>query len=1140
MRIRFAAWLLLILCLACGGARADTPIALFKSFAGNVNFVGTQKTMRTASNTVNACSVATAATTLTAALSGIPASATIVSAHLYWAGSNTVGDYTVTFEGASVTAPAGRQFSSNTDGDSFYFSGAADVTAQVIAKRNGNYSFSGLTINSSAIYCDTQAVLGGFSLVVIFSDPGQTYRVLNLYEGFQYIRTFGTENSQAALSLSNFQIPNPIGAATGRVGHITWEGDTSLSGGGEELRFNGTEIVDGNNPTGNQFNSYSNINADAASYGIDFDAYTIASPIIGSGQTAATTTFKSGQDLVLLSAEIIAVPNVPVADLQLAMVRAGTPDRGASVSFTSTATNLGPTTDTGPIRIQTTFATGLTYVSGTGTGWTCSAAGQVVSCTNPASLAMGASLPTVVLNATIDSNAPNVMSTTAVLSGGLYDNVAANNSVEDKISLQSDLQISMTLLDSPLTLGQQNAFLVTVKNNGPVAELGPVQVTSTLPASLRFLSGSGTNWSCSAAGQLMTCAYTGQLANGVTAPLLTVNFTVQGYAATVAATLDVDGPGADSNTSNDSATLSMSMTVPRWVFTDVECTHNRALLLATQPCKILSWGTQTGGTTVPLWLTNLNTSGVPTRLSGSNDTILSMSFALTCHNPVNSGGTFATFAGITFKACKANGADPVFTTATDWSALSLTFFRDSPSSGPYNFTYEDVGRIELFTKETSTSANRGSSGQFIFKPLKLVLSTTGNGYATGLNHLSPVFARAGAFFPLTVTAYTRNTPSAKNFGREITPETIAITASAATDTATSAPFTDMVNVPAVSGSFGTFSTNNGAATGAAFSWNEAGIPNLTASLADADYLGSGPVDGDPLTVGRFVPNHFTTVVTLGMACTTTQNMASPCNGRGMHYSAQPIVTTVSAHAAAGTVLRNFQGKFARAVTLSPSASSGGAVLAAGSGTLNNTALAATLFSEGVASATPSYTLPLRYLNDGVNGGFSAPLDVFLRADQVENPTSQNVSSLRFPAASSVEGGTRILVGRMHVPHGYGSELLARQVEVRAQYWNGSGWENSVTDSVTSSVFTALFNPCEGALIQAGTSCKSILDDDIVAPLVATLVNGSAVYRFRSSGPGNIGVANVRMNGPAWLPSSTGRWRYGIYKPTPVIYIREVF
>ena len=56
------AWLALpVWLLLAGSAHADTPIALYKSFAGNVNFAGTQKSMRTAANgsPSGACAITT-------------------------------------------------------------------------------------------------------------------------------------------------------------------------------------------------------------------------------------------------------------------------------------------------------------------------------------------------------------------------------------------------------------------------------------------------------------------------------------------------------------------------------------------------------------------------------------------------------------------------------------------------------------------------------------------------------------------------------------------------------------------------------------------------------------------------------------------------------------------------------------------------------------------------------------------------------------------------------------------------------------------------------------------------------------------------------------------------------------------------
>jgi MSHA biogenesis protein MshQ len=422
--------MLLALALIPRAARADTPIALFKSFAGNVNFVGTQKTMRTKTNGGNACAVASSTTSISATLAGIPTGATILSAQLYWAGSNSTADTKAIFEGAQVVAPAARQYFSHTIGDGFdYFGGAADVTPQVVSKRNGVYTFSGLTIKNGAPYCDVEGVLGGFALLVVYADPAEQFRVLNLYEGFQF-----TRYNSVTLTLSNFRTPNPLGAATARVSHITWEGDQSLGSNGEDLVFNDVEMFDNLNPKHNQFNSVSNINGDTASYGIDFDAYTVGAGVIGPGQTSAKTVYLSGQDLVLLNAEIIAMPNVPIADLSISMTRNSALVQGRNASYTLSVANAGPNVETGPVVVVDTLPAGLTYSSASGAGWSCGVAGATVTCSRPGSLAVGETLPPLTITVLVTGS--GTQTNTATVSGILFDNISENSSDSDSAVIE--------------------------------------------------------------------------------------------------------------------------------------------------------------------------------------------------------------------------------------------------------------------------------------------------------------------------------------------------------------------------------------------------------------------------------------------------------------------------------------------------------------------------------------------------------------------------------------------------------------------------------------------------------------------------------------------------------------------------------
>lgn len=416
---------LLALLLAHAAATAkDQPLTLSKSFAGNVNFTGTQETLRNKDNKHDACAVSGPGITRSARLN-LPYGATVLAAHLYWAGSGQIADNTVTFQGSPVTAPSTRRYSSATVGGGFdYFGGAADVTAVVAARGSGNYDFSGLSVATGKPFCAAEAVLGGFSLLVVYSHPFEPFRVLNLFEGFQHV-----QRGEIALVASNFKIPQSLSWwMTGRVGHITWEGDTSLAYNGEILKFNGDEMTDFYNPSGNQFNSRSNINADPKSYGVDFDAYDVRYPTIRPGQTSAETIYRTGQDLVLLSAEIIAVPNVPTSDLDIDIARDGALTVGRNTSYTLSVRNHGPHSDAGPITVTQTLPTGMSYVSAQGAGWSCSASGQVVNCTSAGPLAVGAVLPALTITARV--NAAGTMATTASVDG-TFDNQMANNSASD-------------------------------------------------------------------------------------------------------------------------------------------------------------------------------------------------------------------------------------------------------------------------------------------------------------------------------------------------------------------------------------------------------------------------------------------------------------------------------------------------------------------------------------------------------------------------------------------------------------------------------------------------------------------------------------------------------------------------------------
>jgi len=279
------------------GITTRIPLTQFRRIHGFVDSTVTGGSLRTGVNGSAACNVVASSS---AALSGIPASATVVNAYLYWAGSGSTIDSQVTLDGGSLTAD--RTFTARyvlppTNYD--YFGGFKDVTAQVQAKRNGTYTFSGLAVDTANPYCSSQAVLAGWSLIVIYSDSTSVSgKTIVLYDGFDIRRNDSTSYNLTGI----FAATPPEAKAT----FLVWEGDDDLKGSGESLLFNGSTLSDAYNPVSNVYNSTINTLGVTTSYGLDLDTFDVTSHV-NARDTLATTTVSVGPDLVLLNAVLLQV-----------------------------------------------------------------------------------------------------------------------------------------------------------------------------------------------------------------------------------------------------------------------------------------------------------------------------------------------------------------------------------------------------------------------------------------------------------------------------------------------------------------------------------------------------------------------------------------------------------------------------------------------------------------------------------------------------------------------------------------------------------------------------------------------------------------------------------------------------------------
>jgi uncharacterized repeat protein (TIGR01451 family) len=437
-------------------------------FAGHHNYQVTGGSLRRLPNgtsndqdddnngTKDACEIVAGGSD-TATLSGIPTdgNATIAAAYLYWGGSGSTVDSTVRLNG--VSAPVLQTFTENFNGAGYdldYFGGVADVTSIVqAAGGNGSYTFSGLTVDTgggggTTDPCAPSAVVAGWALFVFYSDPDEPYRYTRIYDGLQYFRDATVTTNQSGFRVPNFK--------DGKVTVVTWEGDPDAassvpgdSGSTESLNF-GTTFRTGALPdpangcltNGTLYASKISNNitglCDSSKPGVDISTFDVTG-FLDEGVDSASLVYSSGNDLVFLTAQVISTTNTPVIDLSIDKSHSGDFTVGSMGSYSIVVHNDGPEVAVGdntvvPAQYTTvtdTLPAGLVYASASGTGWSCSAAGQVVTCVNQADIPANASLPALTLNVNVNSAGSGTVANTAVVSHPMFDSNPANNTDTD-------------------------------------------------------------------------------------------------------------------------------------------------------------------------------------------------------------------------------------------------------------------------------------------------------------------------------------------------------------------------------------------------------------------------------------------------------------------------------------------------------------------------------------------------------------------------------------------------------------------------------------------------------------------------------------------------------------------------------------
>lgn len=445
-------------------------------------------------------------------------------------------------------------------------------------------------------------------------------------------------------------------------------------------------------------------------------------------------------------------------------------------------------------------------------------------------------------------------------------------------------------------------------------------------------------------------------------------------------------------------------------------------------------------------------------------------YAYECNDPTTCSSSNLMSVNSTTIARNNNGS------VSSYLPVNMVF--DTDGNAPFSFNYDDVGQVTLHARKIAGGALlsnlAGSSNAFVVKPGGLVLSGIQQTAAPQLanpaaaNAAGPKFVKAGEQFTASVRATTSGGTTTPNFGKEITPEGIKLTAALVTGLGLS-------NNPALGFTTGFGAFNNGSATGTDFSWGEVGIITLTPSINDGDYLGVGDVTGAASTnVGRFFPHHFRVV-----PAPDPPTLVDACLSGGFTYLGQPFtytaapVLTITAENQANTTTSNYDcGSFWKlsepyaldytytdgagtGPTLTPNSGSAGPPVTVPTATTNCNGSVSLTISDNFTYSRPALTAPLI--------PFPASINLAVTAAQFTDS-----DGACFDTGSGCQGfsrnnitGASLRLGQTVTSNAYGPETATITepllLPVTIQFYNNTAqWVTNSNDNCSQ--FTYLITP----------------------------------------------------------------------------------
>jgi fimbrial isopeptide formation D2 family protein/uncharacterized repeat protein (TIGR01451 family) len=208
-----------------------------------------------------------------------------------------------------------------------------------------------------------------------------------------------------------------------------------------------------------------------------------------------------------------------VANVAITIGHDGTAVIGKDLAETIQVRNAG-LSDAAAVTATYTLPKGLTYVSTeadpawTVTGVVANADGSTtVSFALAGTLAAGSLAPVITVHQTPTAVAYPGVQPSATVATSTTETTLADNEAADELAVDPASSLSVTKTHTgQVVRGETVGYTITVRNDGPTEDPGPVVVTDRLPSGLTLVSVNDGKAATCTTGQTVTCTLTGPLA----------------------------------------------------------------------------------------------------------------------------------------------------------------------------------------------------------------------------------------------------------------------------------------------------------------------------------------------------------------------------------------------------------------------------------------------------------------------------------------------------------------------------------------------------------------------------------------------------------------------------------------------------